>query len=99
MRISDPYRMTLAEAQRVRRRRRVDGVVETDSAAPATDRVFLSERGADVHKARVLALAAPEVRVALVDSISTQISNGQYGVTGSDVAPKLIQEHLVIARA
>jgi anti-sigma28 factor (negative regulator of flagellin synthesis) len=99
MRITDPYRVTLASASGVRRRRKVDGVVETDNTAPSTDQVLFSERSADVRKARGLALDAPEVRIALVDSISSQISRGQYSVTGSDVAPKLIQDHLVIARA
>lgn len=98
MKVTDAYNVSLAAAHRARRRRRADGVVETDAVAPPADRVFLSERSEEVRRARVLALQAPEVRVALVDSISDQISRGQYVVTGAEVAPKLIQDHLVIAR-
>lgn len=99
MRITDPYRVSMAAGQKVRRRRRVGGVAETGNAAPPTDQVFFSERSADVSKARSLALSAPEIRVDLVDAISLQISSGQYTASGSDVVPKLIEEHLVTARA
>jgi anti-sigma28 factor (negative regulator of flagellin synthesis) len=98
MKVTDAYNVSLAAAHRVRRRRRADGVAETDAVVSPTDQVFLTERSVEVRRARSLALNAPEVRVALVDSISDQISRGQYVVTGADVAPKLIQDHLVIAR-
>ena len=62
-------------------------------AAPS-DRVMISERGADIQRARSLALAAPEIRQEMVDEIVDQVERGAYQVRGADVAPKLIQEHL-----
>lgn len=99
MKVTDAYNVSLAATQRVRRRRQIDGVEETARSAPTTDQVYFSGRSVEVSRARLLALQAPEIRVALVDSISDQIRHGQYDVSGSDVAPKLIQDHLVIARA
>ena len=99
MKVTDAYNVSLAATQRVRRRRRMDGVEEPASAAPTTDQVYFSGRSMEVSRARLLALQAPEIRVALVDSINDLIHSGQYEVRGSDVAPKLIQDHLVIARA
>jgi len=99
MKVTDAYNVSLAATQRVRRRRQIDGVEETIRLAPTTDQVYFSGRSMEVSRARHLALQAPEIRVALVDSISDQIRHGQYDVSGSDVAPKLIQDHLVIARA
>ncbi|MDF1554346.1 MAG: flagellar biosynthesis anti-sigma factor FlgM [Deferrisomatales bacterium] len=99
MKVSDAYNVSLAASQRVRRRRRLDGVEEPASATPTTDQVYFSGRSMEVSRARHLALRAPEIRVALVDSISDQIRHGQYDVSGSDVAPKLIQDHLMIAQA
>ena len=99
MKITDAYNVSMVAAQKVRRRRRADGVEEPERVAPASDQVSFSGRGMDVRKARVLALQAPEIRVGLVDSISDKIRNGEYQVTGSDVAPKLIQDHLVLVRA
>ena len=99
MKVTDAYNVSLAATQRVRRRRQIDGVEETARSTPTTDQVYFSGRSVEVSRARLLALEAPEVRVALVDSISDQIRHGQYDVSGSDVAPKLIQDHLGIARA
>ena len=98
MKITDAYNVSLAATQRVRKRRQVDGVEEPASARPATDQVYFSGRSVEVRKARLLALQAPEVRVELVDSIGDLVRSGQYQVHGADVAPKLIQDHLVIAR-
>ena len=62
-------------------------------AAPS-DRVMISGRGVDIQRARSLALAAPEIRQEMVDEIVGLLERGEYQVTGADVAPKMIQEHL-----
>ena len=78
----------------------------TGTAAPAgtaaqgaatSDRVMISGRGVDIQRARSMALAAPEIRQEMVDEIVGQIRRGEYQVTGADVAPKMIQEHLAYA--
>ena len=63
-------------------------------AASTADSIRLSGRGLEVQRARGLALQAPDIRESLVGEVSGQIENGQYTVTGEDVAPKMIQEHL-----
>jgi negative regulator of flagellin synthesis FlgM len=65
--------------------------------AATSDRVVISGRGVDIQRARSLALAAPEIRQEMVEEIVGQIQRGEYQVTGADVAPKMIQEHLVYA--
>src|SRR5512138_3168252 len=67
---------------------------QTQSASSPSDSIRLSGRGLEVQRARGLALQAPEIREGLVEEISGQVESGQYDVTGEDVAPKMIQEHL-----
>ena len=99
MKVTDAYNVSQVAALAGRRRRkRVDGVEESGATPPSTDQVLFSARSADVSRARGLALQAPEIRAGLVDSISAMISDGRYQVRGADVAPKLIQDHLTIAR-
>ena len=64
------------------------------SNPPAADMIRLSGRGLEVQRARGFALQAPDVREGLVAEVSGQIEGGRYDVSGEDVAPKLIQEHL-----
>ena len=69
---------------------------EKGAAAPA-DLVMISGRGSDIQRARSLALHAPEIRQEMVDEIVGQIERGEYQVSGTDVAPIMIQEHLDVA--
>ncbi|NTU59653.1 MAG: flagellar biosynthesis anti-sigma factor FlgM [Deltaproteobacteria bacterium] len=67
------------------------------SSQGASDSVLVSDRGLEVQRARGLAIEAPDIREALVGEVSEQIESGQYAVTGEDVAPKMIHEHLTEA--
>ena len=73
------------------------GKADKGTAAAAADRVTISGRGADIQRARSTALAAPDIRVEMVDEIVGQIERGEYQVSGADVAPKMIQEHMMYA--
>ena len=73
------------------------GTGKTAQGAAPSDRVMISGRGVDIQRARSLALAAPEIRQEMVDEIVGQIQRGEYQITGADVAPKMIQEHLAYA--
>ena len=64
------------------------------SAAASSDLVMISGRGTDIQRARSLALQAPEIRQEMVDEIVGQIERGEYQVSGAEVAPKMIREHL-----
>ncbi len=75
-----------------------DALTGTAAQGAATsDRVMISGRGVDIQRARSLALAAPEIRQEMVNEIVGLLQRGEYQVTGADVAPKLIQEHLAYA--
>lgn len=98
MKVTDAYRVSLVAAHGVRLRRRGGEVDAADRVPASADQVFLSGRGVEVGRARLLALQAPELRAPLVDAIRASIQSGQYQVSGADVAPKLIREHLTLAR-
>jgi anti-sigma28 factor (negative regulator of flagellin synthesis) len=63
----------------------------------ASDSVHISSRSLEVQKARLVALQAPDIRQELVDEVVGLIGRGEYMVTGTDVAPKMIREHLMDA--
>jgi hypothetical protein len=59
---------------------------------------MLALRDREVEKARLLAIQAPGVRADVVADIRARIRENRYGVTGADVAPRMIQEHLLYVR-
>jgi hypothetical protein len=59
---------------------------------------MLALRDREVEKARLLAIRAPDVREDVVTDIRARIGENRYEVTGADVAPRMIQEHLRYAR-
>lgn len=94
IKIPDGYATILAGSETIRKEIKKTGADRSKSAARApSDAVNISNRGHEVAHARQLALAAPEVRSALVDEIVGLIARGQYDVTGADVAPKMIRDH------
>ena len=95
MRIPDGYSKRVTGPSKVKSRgaEAVASVGSGGAAAPA-DSVEVSSRSVEVQRARSLALQAPEIRQALVDEIMGLINQGGYQVTGDDVAPVLIREHL-----
>ncbi|MBI5017395.1 MAG: flagellar biosynthesis anti-sigma factor FlgM [Deltaproteobacteria bacterium] len=66
------------------------------AAAPA-DQFQVSGRSREIQRARASAFGAPEVRQERVDELAGVVGRGEYAVTGAQVAPKMIQEHLADA--
>ncbi len=97
MKIRDRYTTGVSGSRPVRGRDRLEGVGETSRTASAADRVQISGRSVEIQRARVVALQAPDIRQERVDEIVSMIERGEYRVTGRDVAPKLIREHLTDA--
>ncbi|MBI5014237.1 MAG: flagellar biosynthesis anti-sigma factor FlgM [Deltaproteobacteria bacterium] len=99
MRIPDGYTKRVVGPGKVRSRgaAAVAGVTGAAPVGAAVDSVEVSSRSFEVQRARALALAAPEIREALVDEIMGLIHQGDYQVTGQEVAPVLIREHLADA--
>ncbi len=63
-------------------------------ASGAADQVHFSGHSYEVQRARALALQAPDIREDMVEEIVAQIRQGRYVITGAQVAPRLIREHL-----
>lgn len=98
MRIPDGYTKRVVGAGKVKGRGAAAvATVASGGAVRPADTVEVSARSVEVQRARLLALQAPEVREALVDEIMGIINQGQYHVSGSEVAPILIREHLADA--
>lgn len=98
MRIPDGYTKRVVSPTKVKGRSSASAVAGTSGAAvTAADSVEFSSRAGDVARARLLALDAPDIREPLVSELSGQIDRGQYHVTGSEVAPAMIQDHLQFA--
>lgn len=96
MKIREAYTSALAGVGRTRRRRATSGATEV-SAVGGVDEVQVSSQGLEVQRARLLALQAPEIRETLVREVLREIDEGRYVVTGADVLPKMIREHLEMA--
>lgn len=99
MKIRDRYTRGVLGTPPVRSQERVEEASETGDAARAEgplDRVHISGRGVAIRKARSLALRAPDIRQERVDEIVGQLERGEYHVTGADVAPRMIREHLAL---
>ncbi len=96
MKIRDRYTREVAAPGGARTREKPPEAVEAarGGGGPA-DRVQISDRGVEVRRAHWLAVHAPEVRVELVDEIVGLIGRGEYRVTGAQVAPRLIRDHLM----
>ncbi len=97
MKIRDVTTRAVGGTGAVRPRRVAEGVTGAAAVAGAGDRVEVSARAGDVGRARRLALAAPDIRQDRVDAIVAEIQEGRYSVTGADVVPRLVEEHLALA--
>jgi flagellar biosynthesis anti-sigma factor FlgM len=98
MKIRERYTQQVANTRGVTPREKTGEAAPTARSAGTADTVQISARSMEIQKARQLAIQAPDIREALVGAISGQIDRGEYNVTGAEVAPKLIREHLMDAR-
>jgi flagellar biosynthesis anti-sigma factor FlgM len=98
MRIRERYTTGVAGTAGTPARGRSAGLAaEAQRQSGAADTIRLSDRWLEVQKARGLALSAPDIREPLVNEVSDQIESGRYDVSGEDVAPKMIEEHMADA--
>ncbi len=95
MRIRDRYTGGVRGSGVVRGRGKAGDTSQASRSGEPLVRVNLSGRSMDIQKARVVALQAPDIREGLVDEIQGQIQQGRYQVTGRDVVPNMIRDHLM----
>lgn len=98
MKIRNRYSRGVLGSTPLRGPGRSEGLSGPSRTAGMLDRINISNRGVEIRRARLLALAAPEVRQTLVDELVGQIRRGEYEVRAIDVASKMIREHLADAR-
>lgn len=96
MKISDQYTTSMVGADNVREKKKKELKAGQSGEAKSAVALNISGKGQEVAKARNLALAAPEVRQEMIDQIVGMIRQGAYNVTGEDVAPKMIEEHVLL---
>lgn len=94
MKIGDQYTTSMVGAAHQKEKDKKTGRAKAGGAPKSSDGIKLSGKSQEMAHARALALAAPEIRQELVDEIVGLIISGKYDITGEDVAPKLIQDHL-----
>ncbi len=74
---------------------RLEAAATQSAVRRPSDQVSLTGRGAEVQRARDLALAAPEVRKPLVQALQGQVLRGEYRVSGAQVLPRLLREQWI----
>jgi hypothetical protein len=94
MKIRDRYTGRIGQPGPIRGREKTGGAGKNAPGARSMDRVQISGRSVEIQNARLLALQAPDIRQELVDDIVGQLKHGEYHVTGGDVVPRMIREHL-----
>lgn len=94
MKILDQYTTSMIGAEKVKEKQKKAEKIKGGRTAALTDGVQISGRSHEVAHARSLALAAPEIRQALVDEVVDLMKKGKYDITGEDVAPRMINDHL-----
>jgi flagellar biosynthesis anti-sigma factor FlgM len=57
----------------------------------SADRVELSSRAHDIHRAREIAQQAPEVREDRIAAAKRALENGELQLSGADLADKILQ--------
>ncbi|MEW6489397.1 MAG: flagellar biosynthesis anti-sigma factor FlgM [Thermodesulfobacteriota bacterium] len=97
MRVRDGFSGGSGAPQRAAPRSRPEPV-GFSGAGQAGDAVRLTGRSAEIHRARALALGAPEVREPLVRRLADDIARGAYRVEGARVLEVLLREHGFEAR-
>ncbi|MDW7710531.1 MAG: flagellar biosynthesis anti-sigma factor FlgM [Deferrisomatales bacterium] len=94
MRISDVYTKPVTAVEGPRRREGAAAAQGPSPAAGPADQVAFSGQSFEVQRARALALQAPDIREDVVGVIVDQLRQGLYRITGAEVLPRLVREHL-----
>jgi len=78
------------------RRRWIDAAADMALMLTAVRQVeLLKKRTIEIKKAQILISTAPDVREKLVSGIAAAIAAGRYCVTGADIVPLMIREHMM----
>ena len=68
---------------------------QKDTAAPAEDKIILSERAKEVYRLTKMSESLPDVREDKISAIKSRIASGEYKVDSKKVARKIILESIL----
>ena len=72
--------------------KRISKVENVNTISPAKDDVKISNVGKDFAVAMNALKDVPDIRMDRVNEISAKIANGEYNVSGHDIAAKILGE-------
>ena len=72
--------------------KKISRVENTNKISPAKDDVKISSVGKDYTIAMNALKDVPDVRMDRVNELSAKIENGEYNVSGEDIAAKILGE-------
>lgn len=75
------------------------GTAPSDTLKNASVKTDVSDRAKDMARAKQLASDAPDVREDKIREIKEKIQNKQYSVKASDIADRLVDDHIRLAGA
>jgi len=92
MRIDDKLNLNLNKLKETSDKKKADKVAASSKESSAgSDKVSLSSTAKDVATVKEAVKSAPNIRVELVSELKVKIENGQYNVSGKEVAEKIVQ--------
>lgn len=97
MKIRDRLTRGVATAGAAKTREKIGAAGSQRTTASAADTIQISNRSLEIQRARSAALQAPDIREEMVDEVVGLLSRGEYQITGADVAPRMIREHMALA--
>ncbi|PLX71327.1 MAG: flagellar biosynthesis anti-sigma factor FlgM [Denitrovibrio sp.] len=91
MRIDDKLNLNLNKLKETEDRKKADKSDSSKESAKSGDSVSLSSSATDVSNVKDAIKSSPDIRVELVSELKVKIENGQYNVSGREVAEKIVQ--------
>ena len=92
MRIDDKFNMGLNKLNESSAKKKGEKVSsEKGESAENSDKVSLSSSAKDLANVKDAVKSAPDIRVELVSELRVKIANGQYNISGKEVAEKIVQ--------
>lgn len=92
MRIDDKIKLDMNRLNEASAKKKGSKASSASAGSAAdSDKVTLSSSAQDAASIKEGLKGAPEIRVELVQQLKVKIENGQYNVSGRDIAEKIVQ--------
>lgn len=91
MRIDDKFKMNMNKLNETADSKKKSAKSSSESGSSNSDSVSLSSSAKNAANVTEAVKGAPEIRIELVQELKLKIENGEYNVSGKDVAEKVVQ--------